>query len=301
LRLDEIYKSISPAVSVEFFPPRTPEGEADLSARIPEIKALKPAFCSVTYGAGGSGRDRTLAWVHRIKHEFGMEVMCHLTCVGQSCAETTEVLQKLQADGVQNVIALRGDPPKGESTWQPHPQGFHYAGELVRACKDMGFSVAVAGFPVSHPESRSRVSDLQFLKTKVDAGADAIITQLFFDNTDYFSYVESARAIGITVPIVPGILPFRTVEEIRRFTTKYALTMSGPAKVPAELERELSKVESDTVTAGLLGIEWATRQCRELLDSGAPGIHFYCMNKSNVVETILKNLNLAGTASVPGN
>jgi methylenetetrahydrofolate reductase (NADPH) len=294
LRLDEIYKSISPAISVEFFPPRTPEGEADLAARIPEIRALKPAFCSVTYGAGGSNRDRTLGWVRRIKHEFGMEVMCHLTCVGQSCAETSDVLRQLQADGVENVIALRGDPPKGETSWQPHPEGFHYAADLVKTCKEMGFSVAVAGFPEGHPESKSRDNELQFLKQKVDAGADAVITQLFFDNRDFFRYVDSARAAGITIPIVPGILPFRTVDEIRRFTTKYAVTMSGPARVPDELERDLAKVENDNEAAGRLGIDWATRQCRELLDAGAPGIHFFCMNKSNVVETIMRNLNLAG-------
>lgn len=293
MRLNEIYATYSPAVSVEFFPPRSAEGEADLAARIPEIKALRPAFCSVTYGAGGSGRDRTLAWVHRIKHEFGMEVMCHLTCVGQSCDDTTEVLKKLQADGVENVIALRGDPPKGEESWRPHPGGFHYAAELVKACKEMGFSVAVAGFPEIHPEAKSRESDLQYLKAKVDAGADVVITQLFFDNDDFLRYVDAARAIGVTVPIVPGILPFRTVDELRRFTSKYALTMNGPAHVPPRLEKQLGMVEQDDVAAGKLGIEWATHQCRKLLDAGAPGIHFYCMNKSNVVETIMRNLNLA--------
>ena len=295
MRLNEIYATHSPAISVEFFPPRSPEGEADLAARIPEIKALGPAFCSVTYGAGGSGRDRTLGWVHRIKHEFGMEVMCHLTCVGQSCAESNEVLQKLKADGVQNVIALRGDPPKGEATWQPHPEGYHYAAQLVKACREMGFAVAVAGFPEIHPEAKSRESDLGYLKAKVDAGAEAVITQLFFDNEDFIRYVDAARKLGVAVPIVPGILPFRTVDEIRRFTTKYAPTMSGPAKVPDELEKQLALVEKDDVAAGRVGIEWATRQCRELLDAGAPGIHFYCMNKSNVVETIMRNLNLATT------
>ncbi|MGI8907074.1 MAG: methylenetetrahydrofolate reductase [NAD(P)H] [Candidatus Sumerlaeaceae bacterium] len=295
MRLNQIYASYSPAVSVEFFPPRTAEGEADLAIRIPEIKALRPAFCSVTYGAGGSGRDRTLGWVHRIKHDFGMEVMCHLTCVGQSRAETDEVLKKLKADGVENLIALRGDPPKGEAAWRPHPEGYHYAAQLVKACRDKGFSVAVAGFPEFHPEAQSSESDLRFLKEKVDAGADAVITQLFFDNQDFFRYVDSARSLGVKVPIVPGILPFRTVEEIRRFTTKYALTMTGPARVPPELEKQLAPVENDDSAAAKLGIEWATRQCRELLDAGAPGIHFYCMNKSNVVETIMRNLNLAAT------
>lgn len=293
MRLNEIYNSASPAISVEFFPPRTPEGEADLAARIPEIKRLQPAFCSVTYGAGGSGRDRTLSWVHRVKHEFGMEVMCHLTCVGQSCSEVHEVLQQLKADGVQNIIALRGDPPKGEEAWQPHPEGYHYAAQLVAAAKKEGFAVAVAGFPEIHPESKSRQTDLEFLKAKVDAGADAVITQLFFDTGDYFRYVEAARSAGVNVPIVPGILPFRTVEEIRRFTTKYARTLAGPARVPDVLEAKLDKVVEDDAAAAQLGVDWATQQCRELLDGGAPGIHFYCMNKSKTVETIMQNLNLA--------
>jgi methylenetetrahydrofolate reductase (NADPH) len=292
LRLDEIYTVKNPAISVEFFPPKSPEGEADLAARIPEIRALKPAFCSVTYGAGGSGRGRTLDWVHRVKYEFGLEVMCHLTCVGQTRDEVRSVLHQLNADGIENIIALRGDAPGGVDTFQAHPDGFHYASELVAAARAMNFAVAVAGFPEVHPESRSRESDITYLKQKVDEGASAVITQLFFDNSDYFRYVDAARKAGVTVPIIPGILPFRTVDELRRFTTKYARTFSGPARVPDELEKQLPSVEGDTGASAKLGIDWATRQCRELLDRGAPGIHFYCMNKSSTVETILRNLHL---------
>lgn len=295
MRLSEIYAPNVPAISVEFFPPRTPEGQADLAVRIEEIKRLKPAFCSVTYGAGGSNRDSTLEWVHRVKHEFGMEVMCHLTCVGQSRAEIDDVFTRLQTDGVENIIALRGDPPKGDATWSAHPDGYHYAAQLVDAAKARGFSVAVAGFPEVHPESNCRESDLGYLKQKVAAGADAVVTQLFFHNEDYFCYVDAARREGVTVPIVPGILPFRSDEELRRFATKYARTMSGPARVPDDLENLLAATEGDGEKQTQLGIEWAVRQCEELLKRGAPGIHFYCMNKSNMVEAIITRLRASGS------
>jgi len=295
LRLTEIYAKHAPAISVEFFPPRTPEGEADLAARIPEIARLRPAFCSVTYGAGGSNRDRTLAWVRRVKNEFGLEVMCHLTCVGQSRAEIDQVLAQLREDGVENIIALRGDPPKGDDKWCPHPDGFHYAAELVDAAKKQGFCVAVAGFPEGHPESTDRPSDLRYLKQKVDAGADAIVTQLFFDNADFFRYVDEARAAGITVPIIPGLLPFRSDEELRRFTTKYALTMNGPARVPEELESNIKNYGTTPEQQQQVGIEWAVAQAEELLKSGVvPGIHFYCMNKSTMVEAIMTRLREQG-------
>ncbi len=298
MRLSEIYATHVPAISVEFFPPRTPEGQADLAMRIEEIKRLNPAFCSVTYGAGGSNRDSTLDWVHRVKHEFGMEVMCHLTCVGQSRAEIDDVLTRLEADGVENIIALRGDPPKGDDTWSAHPEGYHYAAELVAAAKARGFSVAVAGFPEVHPESKCRESDMLFLKQKVGAGADAVVTQLFFHNEDFFAYADAARREGVTVPIVPGILPFRSDEELRRFATKYARTMNGPACVPDDLDELLTGTAGDAEKQTQLGIEWAVRQCEGLLQRGAPGIHFYCMNKSNMVEAIITRLR--GSGALPG-
>lgn len=290
MRLSDIYATLAPAVSVEFFPPRTPEGEADLLARIPEIKKLQPAFCSVTYGAGGSGRSSTLTWVKRVKQEFGLEVMCHLTCVGQSRAEIGEVLDQLQELGVENIIALRGDPPKGDATWQPHPDGYHYAAELVAAVRARGFSVAVAGFPEGHPESVDAESEIRHLKAKVDAGADAIVTQLFFDNEDFFRYRDDAAKAGITVPIIPGILPFRSNEELRRFTTRYARTRTGPAAVPAELESLIAAAGGDEAAEATIGIDWAIRQSEELLRAGVPGIHVYCMNKSRMVEQIMSRL-----------
>ncbi len=291
MRLRDIYAQ-PPAISVEFFPPKTPEGEAALASRIPAIKRLRPAFVSVTYGAGGSGRDSTLAWVKRLKQEFAFDVMCHLTCVGQSRAEVEAVLDQLSALGVDKIIALRGDPPRGVDAWAPHPEGYLYASELTAAAARRGFSVAVAGFPEVHPESKSRDSDLEYLKKKVDAGAESVTTQLFFDNEDYYRFVERARAAGITVPIVPGILPFRTVAELRRFCNIYARTMTGPARVPEALEASLARVESDDAAAAELGIDHAAEQCRDLLAQGAPGIHFYCLNESRVVETIMSRLNL---------
>jgi methylenetetrahydrofolate reductase (NADPH) len=293
LQLRDIYAERSPAVSIEFFPPKTPQGEETLASRIPAIKKLNPAFCSVTYGASVNTREGTLKWVRRLKEEFGLEVMCHLTCVSQSKDEINGVLGKLRAMGVENIIALRGDPPKGESQWTAHANGYHHASELVAAAKAMGcFSVAVAGFPEYHPEAVSREADLRYLKEKVDAGADAIITQLFFDNEDYFRYVNEARAVGITVPIVPGILPFRTVADLRRFTTLYARSMTGDARVPPALEARLEPIGNDDDGAARLGIEYAAEQCQGLLSRGAPGIHFYCMNESRAVEAILKGLAL---------
>ncbi|MBX7244999.1 MAG: methylenetetrahydrofolate reductase [NAD(P)H] [Candidatus Sumerlaeaceae bacterium] len=293
MQLKEIYATHNPAISIEFFPPKTPQGDENLAARIAVIRKLQPAFCSVTYGAGGSTRDKTLWWARRLKEEFGFEVMCHLTCVGHSRAEVEEVLRNLKAMGVENIIALRGDPPAGVAEWRPHPDGFHHASELVAAARQIGgFSIAVAGFPELHPEAESRESDLLHLREKVDAGADAIITQLFLDNQDYFRFVDSARATGITVPIVPGILPFRTVAQLRKFTTVYSRTKTGPAHIPERLEARLAQVENDDAAAYQLGIEYATEQCRELLDRGAPGIHFFCLNESHAVETILRNLSL---------
>lgn len=294
MRLTEIYATYKPAISVEFFPPRTDAGDEDLALRIPEIASLEPAFCSITYGAGGSSQHKTLTWVRRLRQEFGMKVMCHLTCVGQSRAEIEAVLDQLEAVDVYNIIALRGDPPKGDATWKPHPDGYHYASELVTRAKARGFSVAVAGFPECHPESVDRASDLRYLKEKVDAGADAVITQLFFHNQDFFDYAEDARALGINVPIVPGLLPFRSEEELRRFTTKYALTMTGPAHVPEELEDLLKETGGDEAKQAQLGIDWAVRQAEGLLAGGVPGIHLYCMNKSNMVEAIMSRLRASG-------
>jgi methylenetetrahydrofolate reductase (NADPH) len=241
----------------------------------------------VTYGAGGSTREKTVGLVEAIHNDCGLEVMCHLTVVGQSKAEARAVLHRLKEKHIENVLALGGDPPQGMADWQPHPDGFHHAVELVREAVALGcFSVAVAGFPEIHPRATSREADLRFLKEKIEVGAAAIITQLFFDNDDYFRFVDDLRKLGVTVPIVPGVLPILSAPQVRRFT---ALCCS---KIPPRLERELVKVESDDEAAVEMGIEYASRQCEHLIQFGVPGLHFYSLNKSYSVQAICKNLGL---------
>ena len=287
MKLADLYARPGLTLSVEFFPPKTDKGEENLFNEIEIIKRLNPAFCSVTYGAGGSTREKTVDLVDRIHRECCLEVMCHLTVVGQSKDEARSILKKLKHKGIENLIALGGDPPQGMADWRPHPDGFHHAVELVREAVALGgFSVAVAGFPEVHPRAVSRAADLKYMRDKIDAGAVAIITQLFFDNDDYYRYVEDVRKLGITVPIVPGVLPILSAPQVRRFTALCC------AKIPAPLERELAKVENDDDAAVQLGIEYASRQCEALIKFGAPGIHFYSLNKSLSVRAVHKNLCL---------
>ena len=287
MKLADLYARPELTLSVEFFPPKTDKGEENLFSEIEIIKRLNPAFCSVTYGAGGSTREKTVELVDRIHRESCLEVMCHLTVVGQSKDEARSILKKLKHRGIENLIALGGDPPQGMADWRPHPDGFHHAVELVREAVALGgFSVAVAGFPEVHPRAVSRAADLKYMRDKIDAGAVAIITQLFFDNDDYYRYVEDVRKLGITVPIVPGVLPILSAPQVRRFTALCC------AKIPAPLERELAKVENDDDAAVKLGIEYASRQCEALIKFGAPGIHFYSLNKSLSLRAICKNLCL---------
>ena len=287
MRLAELYSQPRLTLSVEFFPPKTEKGEENLFSEIELIKRINPAFCSVTYGAGGSTREKTVDLVDTIRSGCGLEVMCHLTVVGQSKDDARAVLKKLQTCGIENVLALGGDPPQGSSDWQPHPDGFHHAIELVREAVAMrSFSVAVAGFPEIHPRALSRDADLQFLKEKVAAGADAIITQLFFDNQDFYRFSEDLRKLGVIVPIIPGVLPLQSAPQVRRFTSLCC------SKIPDKLERELIKVENDEAAAVALGIDYATQQCEELIKFGVPGLHFYSLNKSHSVLAIHKNLGL---------
>jgi methylenetetrahydrofolate reductase (NADPH) len=289
VKLRELYARPGRAFSVEFFPPKTDKGDEALFKEIAALKSLNPAFCSVTYGAGGSTRNKTVDLVDRIHRECGLEVMCHLTVVGQSKDEVRSVLARLKDLGIQNVIALSGDPPQGVTDWKPHPDGFRHSIELVReAAAHKLFSIAVAGFPETHPRSESRELDLKYLKEKVEAGADVVITQLFFDNEAYFRYVEDLGKLGVKVPIVPGLLPVLSAPQVRRFTA-----LCG-ARIPPRLERALEKVENDEEGAIKLGIDFATEQCEGLLAFGVPGIHFYSLNKSRSVKAIFANLGLSG-------
>ena len=269
MKLAELYARSGLTLSVEFFPPKTEKGEENLFSEIEVIKRLNPGFCSVTYGAGGSTREKTVGLVEAIRDDCGLEVMCHLTVVGQSKAEARTVLHRLKEKRIENLLALGGDPPQGMTDWRPHPDGFHHAIELVREAAALKwFSVAVAGFPECHPRATSRESDLKFVKEKVEAGAAAVITQLFFDNDDYFRFVDDLNKLGVTVPIVPGVLPILSVPQIRRFTA-----LCG-SKIPAELEKQLVKVENDDAAAAELGVEYASRLCEELIKFGVQGLHF---------------------------
>jgi methylenetetrahydrofolate reductase (NADPH) len=288
-RLEDYYADPGRVLSIEFWPPKTEIGERNLFAELERLRKLNPAFCSMTYGAGGSTRDKTVELVSRIEREFGLDMMCHLTVVGQSRAEVRAVLDQLRANDVRNIIALGGDPAPG-TDWAPHADGFRYAHELVSEALgwDGGgqFSVAVAGFPEVHPRATSRESDLRYLKAKVDAGAAVVITQLFFDNDDFYRFVEDARRIGIEVPIVPGMLPIRSAAQARRFTA-----MCG-ARIPAKLDALLATVEDDDAAAVRLGIDYTTEQCEQLLRFGVPGFHFYSLNRADALLEIHRRLGL---------
>jgi methylenetetrahydrofolate reductase (NADPH) len=292
-KLRDIYARDGLTFSIEFFPPKTDEGMEDLFAEVQKLKQLGPAFCSVTYGAGGGTTERTIEVVKRLRHEEQLEVMCHLTVVNQPRTHVMGVLRELQASGIENVIALAGDPAEGPNApWVPHPEGFTQSRELVTLVKGAAhdwsdcFSVAVAGFPEVHPRAENRDSDLRYLKEKVDAGADVVITQLFFDNEDYYRYVEDARALGVDVPIVPGMLPIKSAAQCRRFTRMCE------AKIPPRLEALLDRVEGDDEAAIEMGIEYTTEQCQGLLEFGVPGFHFYSLNKSRSVAAVHENLGL---------
>jgi methylenetetrahydrofolate reductase (NADPH) len=279
--------------SFEFFPPKTEAGVATLERTIRELGELKPSFVSVTYGAGGSTRERTVEIVSRIQREAGICAMAHLTCVGAGRQEIGGVLDRLVDEGVENIMALRGDPPEGETRFQRHADGFGYASDLIGFIRQRfgdRLSIGGAAYPELHVESRDAEREVGYLRAKVDAGADFIVTQLFFDNAFYFDFVKRARAAGITVPIVPGIMPIRNVAQIERFTKLCGAT------IPPALFDELDRRRDDAEAVAQLGVAQATAQCVELLHGGAPGIHFYTLNQSPATRVILTALKTARLA-----
>ena len=289
MRIADRYAQPGPVFSFEFFPPRTPEAVDQLLETARELKALRPSFVSVTYGAGGSTRRVTVDVVSRIKRDIGIEAMAHVTCVGHTKEELAEVLDTVEAGGIENVLALRGDPPRGQATFVPTPGGFAHAQELTRFVKEhYPFCVGGAAYPEKHVEAPDLESDLRHLKEKVASGAEFLLTQLFFDPTDYFRFVERARAIGIRVPIVPGIMPITNATQIHRFTS-----LCG-ASIPEALRERLDAVKDDDAAVVALGVEWATDQCRRLLAGGAPGIHFYTLNRSHSAQRVFENLYATG-------
>jgi methylenetetrahydrofolate reductase (NADPH) len=286
MRIADHLRDGAPCFSFEFFPPKTDEGVKTLFTTLQDLRDLAPGFVSVTYGAGGSTRQMTVELVSRIKRETGIEAMAHLTCVGHSQEELYEILQRLRQVGLENVLPLRGDPPRDQPHFVRAADGFGYASELTAFIRARGLPFCLGGacYPEGHPESESREQDLANLKKKVDAGAEFLITQLFFDNAFYFHFLERARAAGVTCPIVPGIMPITNFEQIDRMTR-----MCG-ATIPMRLRLELEKRKDDPDAILELGVAHATVQCMDLLSHGAPGVHFYTLNRSRATRMILTAL-----------
>lgn len=282
MRIRELLACGRPSISFEFFPPKKEAGFDKLRETLASLRELRPTYVSVTYGAGGSTRDRTIELVTGIRADYQIEAMAHLTCVGASWQDLKGILQRLRDGGIENVLALRGDPPADQKTFTPHPDGFTYADQLAASIREnFDFCLGGACYPEVHPEADDAQADLVNLKRKVDAGCEFLITQLFFDNQRYFDFVAQARAAGIGVPIIPGIMPITNVVQIERFTR-----MCG-ATIPPELLSELRTLQDDPAAVMALGVAHATAQCVELLQRGAPGIHFYTLNKSPATRTIL--------------
>ncbi len=288
ISIADVLSQRKPALSFEFFPPKTAEGSEALFQTISELKSLEPAYVSVTYGAGGSTRELTHDLVVRLKKELGLTIVSHLTCVGASKEEIRQILERYNASGIGNILALRGDPPKSESVFTPHPDGFHYASELVAYIKKQfpQMGVGVAGFPEGHPETPNRLLEIEYLKAKIDQGADYICTQLFFDNHDFYDFQERCALAGIRVPIVAGIMPVTSRKGMRRMAE-----LSLGSRFPAKLLRALDRATDDQYAENV-GIHWATEQVMDLIDNGVAGVHFYTLNKSKATLKIYQSLGI---------
>jgi len=288
MKVKELFKIPKPLISFEFFPPKTDEGKGRLFETISSLKSLKPSFVSMTYGAGGSTRQKTVELVSHIKHRIGLEAVAHLTCVGQTKNDIQGVLEELTSQGIENIMALRGDPPQGHKTFVKAEGGFQYASELVGYIKSrFDFCLGVAGYPEKHLEAPTMEEDLQHLKEKVDAGGDFVVTQLFFDNADYYRYVDMVRKKGVRVPVVAGLMPIQDYSQILRFTA-----MCG-SKIPAFLMEQLNRFKDIQQKISEIGIDHTTQQCEDLLKKGVPGIHFYTLNKSQATLEIFRRLRAA--------
>ena len=286
MRIDQILETTRPVFSFEFFPPKTDEGQRNLESALAELRKDTPDYVSVTYGAAGSTRELTVEVTKWIKEDLGLEAMAHLSCVGEPVTRLREILDEISGAGIDNVLALRGDPPRGQADWKPHPNGLSSSVELIELIRSSyDFSIGATCFPEVHPEAPDLDHDLRFLKRKVDAGATFLITQLFFDNKDYFRFVENAREYGIGVPILAGIMPITNFEQIKRFTTLIGATIPTPLYE----QLEARNAGGDEAVAEL-GVAYATLQCADLLSRGAPGIHFYTLNKSPATRAILSAL-----------
>ena len=290
MRIPALYARAQPTILFEFFPPKSDEAEAALFRdTVPGLKKLAPAFISVTYGAGGGTRDRSVRIVHRLRREFGIESVAHLTCVGSSRETLNHFLKEADELGIENILALRGDPPKGQTEFRPAPDGFSYAVELIRHVKSwQRFSIGAAAYPEGHIECPDKVLDWDRTAAKVEAGAEYLLTQLFYNVEDFLEFEDYLRnRRGVTVPIVPGVLPFLNTEQIKRMTK-----LCG-AKLPPAVQRRLEEYAADDESVRKLGVEVCTDICRRLLDHGVPGIHFYCLNRVPSCRDVMRNLSLA--------
>ncbi|MGH7411185.1 MAG: methylenetetrahydrofolate reductase [NAD(P)H] [Candidatus Methylomirabilis sp.] len=288
MKIADAYNKGTFGLSFEIYPPKTGTGEAQLFAALDTLMAFRPSFVSCTYGAGGSTRDKTLELVVKIRETFGVTTAAHRTCVESTAEEIRKWLKQATDLGIENIIALRGDPPKGETAFRKPEGGLAYGNELITLIRGEfpHFSIAVAGYPETHQEAPSPEIDLANLKRKVEAGADAVITQLFYDNRDFFDFRARYRGAGIAVPLVPGILPVVNMAQVQRIAS-----LCG-AKLPATFLGDLERYQGDSEEQLHVGVEYAIRQCQELLDAGIPGLHFYVLNKADAPRRILQALRL---------
>ncbi len=286
MRIDEILNSTRPCFSVEFFPPKTDEGRETLFETVEVLRQLEPAFFSVTYGAGGATREGTLETTRAIRDQYEVEAMAHLSCVGETAESLREIIDRISDAGIENILALRGDPPRGQTDFVQPEGGLGSAAELAALISETHPELAIGGscFPEVHPEAASLEADLAYLKTKVENGATFLITQLFFDNRHYFEFVPAARAAGIDVPIIAGIMPITSYAQIRRFCEICEAT------IPAPLAAAMEALDGDERAEFELGVAYAAQQCAELLRGGAPGIHFYALNRWPATRAILAAL-----------
>ncbi|MDD5382867.1 MAG: methylenetetrahydrofolate reductase [NAD(P)H] [Candidatus Margulisbacteria bacterium] len=289
MKVSEALAKGQPTLSFEFFPPKTTEQEEHLFSVLAQLKAFQPDFASVTYGAMGTTREKTFQWVKEIKERFKIDPVAHLTCISATKKSILLQLEQFEAIGVNNILSLRGDPPEGSNDFTPPADGFSYAKDLVAFIKvhKPEFCLGVAGYPEGHRESPSLERDTALLKEKVEAGADYIISQLFFDNRFFFDFLDRCRKAGIKAPIIPGIMPITSLKQLRKMTDICGAT------IPQKLLEQLEKHESDRSAVEKIGVEWAVGQCEELLGAEVPGIHYFVMNQSGPISQILKQLTFA--------
>jgi len=292
MHISDLLKEGNPTFSFEFFPPKSPQGQEALFEAIRQLEPLKPAFVSVTYGAGGSTRELTHELVVRIKTTTSLDPVPHLTCVGHSEPEISAILARYAAAGVSNILALRGDPPKGMTDHVCENEAFPHAVDLVRCIRSFdktgdprGFGIGVAGFPEGHPSTPNRLQEMEYLKAKVDAGGDYICTQLFFDNHDFYDFRERCLLAGITVPVIAGIMPVTSLSSMRRMAE-----LAGGTRFPARLLKALQRGGTSNEAVRQIGLHYATEQCADLLDQGVAGIHFYTLNQSTATREICQRL-----------